>query len=188
MRTSVFVGTSLDGFIARPNGAFDFLFVAESEPHGYEDFIATVDAIVMGRNTYETVLPFPKWPYGEKPVYVLSTKSVLPAPMGAVVEHINAAPTEVLSRLAARGFEHVYVDGGVTIQRFLRAGLIDRLIITRVPVLIGTGIPLFGPLDGDIPVKHVATRQAAGGAVQSEYVIEAIASNGLSNQKNIAAT
>lgn len=151
MRTSAFVGTSLDGFIARSNGAFDFLSAAEGEPHGYNEFIATVDAIVMGRNTYDTVLPFPVWPYGEKPVFVLSTRRLLTAPSGAVVEHMDATPNEVLSRLAARGFEHVYVDGGVTIQSFLRAGLIHRLIITRVPVLIGSGIPLFGPVDADIP-------------------------------------
>ena len=144
MRTSVFVGVSLDGFIARSNGAFDFLSGAEGEPHGYDEFFATVDAIVMGRNTYETVLPFPKWPYGEKPVFVLSTRPLPPAPDGAVVEHMEAAPTEVLSRLAARGLDHIYVDGGITIQRFLRAGVIHRLTITRVPVLIGTGIPLFG--------------------------------------------
>ncbi|MEO8033027.1 MAG: dihydrofolate reductase family protein [Acidobacteriota bacterium] len=171
MRTSVFVGTSLDGFIARSNGAFDFLSAAEGEPHGFHEFMATVDAIVMGRNTYETVLPFSVWPYGEKPVFVLSTRPLLRALGGVVVEHMDATPSEVLSRLAARGFEHVYVDGGVTIQSFLRAGLIDRLIVTRVPVLIGSGIPLFGPVDADIPVQHVATSHLASGAVQSEYTI-----------------
>jgi len=172
----VFVGISLDGFIARSNGAFDFLSGAEGEPHGYDEFFATVDAIVMGRNTYETVLPFPKWPYGEKPVFVLSTRPLPPAPDGAVVEHMEAAPAEVLSRLAARGLDHIYVDGGITIQRFLRAGLIHRLTITRVPVLIGTGIPLFGPVDADIHVGHIATRHLAGGAVQSEYAIDLLRS------------
>jgi dihydrofolate reductase len=171
MRTSVFVGTSVDGFIARPNGAFDFLSAAEGEPHGYEEFIATVDAIVMGRNTYDTVLPFPKWPYREKPVFVLSSRALPPAPDGAVVERMSGEPANILSALSARGFEHIYVDGGVTIQRFFRAGLIARLVITRVPVLIGTGIPLFGAVDADILLTHIATRNLASGAVQSEYAI-----------------
>ena len=82
-------------------------------------------------------------------------------------------PTDIASRLGARGIRHVYVDGGITIQRFLKAGLIQRLIITRVPVLIGTGIPLFGALQHDIVPTHVATRHYASGLVQSEYVIAA---------------
>jgi dihydrofolate reductase len=171
MKTSVFVGASLDGFIARPNGAFDFLFTSGAErDNGYDEFFATVDALVIGRNTYDIVLPFPTWPYGPKPVFVLSTRPIAAAPGGSSVERMSGTPADILSRLAARGFQHVYVDGGVTIQRFLRAGLIQRLVITRVPVLIGAGIPLFGPVDADIPLKHVATRQLSGGAVQSEYL------------------
>lgn len=170
MYTSVFVGTSLDGFIARTNGDLDFLEAGGGEPHGYDEFMATVDALVIGRKTYETVLSFGNWAYGKKPVFVLSTRPIAPAPRGAVVEQMSGAPADILSRLAARGIQHVYVDGGVTIQGFLRAGLITRLIITRVPVLIGTGISLFGALDRDIGLRHVATRQYPGGLVQSEYV------------------
>lgn len=144
MRASVFVGTSLDGFIARVNGDLDFLPPGGGEPHGYVEFMATVDALVIGRNTYETVLSFDTWPYGEKPVFVLSTQEIAPAPLGAVVERTSGEPAEILSQLAERGIEHVYVDGGITIQQFLRAGLVQRLTITRVPVLIGTGIPFFG--------------------------------------------
>ena len=171
MRASVFVGTSLDGYIARLNGEFDFLPPGGGEPHGYEEFIATVDALVLGRNTYETVLSLDSWPYGGKPVFVLSTKEIAPAPLSAVVEKISGEPAEILSALAARGIEHVYIDGGITIQRFLRAGLIQRLTITRVPVLIGSGIPLFGEVERDIVLKHIATREYASGLVQSEYVI-----------------
>lgn len=124
---SVFVGTSLDGFLARVDGAFDFLHGdGGGGPHGYEEFFATVDALVMGRNTFDIVRGFDQWPYGPK---------------------------------------------GITIQRFLAAGLIDRIIVTRVPVLIGTGIPLFGPLPRDVRLRHVATRDFAGGAVQSEYEV-----------------
>ena len=175
MKTSVFVGTSLDGFIARANGAFDFLHApgGDAEPHGYEEFFATVDALVMGRKTFETVLTFEKWPYGQKPVFVLSTRALAPTPAGAVVERMSGPPADILSDLAARGFKHLYVDGGLTIQQFLLAGVIDRLIIARVPVLIGTGIPLFGPLQRDIILKHVATRVYASGLVQSEYRVAA---------------
>ena len=173
MRVSVFVGTSLDGFIARANGDFDFLFPSGNEPHGYDEFIATVDALVMGRNTYEKVLTFSDWPYGEKPVFVLSTRPLLPVPAGAIVERMTGTASEILSQLGTRGVRHVYVDGGITIQGFLEAGLIQRLIITRVPVLIGDGIPLFGVIPHDIMLSHIGTRQYASGLVQSEYVVVA---------------
>jgi dihydrofolate reductase len=172
MRASVFVGTSLDGFIARANGEFDFLDEGGGEPHGYDEFMATVDALVIGRKTFETVLAFEQWPYGKKPVVVLSTRPLPPAPPEAVVEHMSGEPAEIWAQLTARGLQHIYVDGGITIQRFFRAGLIQRLIVTRVPVLIGQGIPLFGALPHDVILRHVATRQYAGGLVQSEYAID----------------
>jgi len=165
----VFVGTSVDGFIARLNGDLDFLPPGGGEPHGYDEFMASVDALVIGRNTFETVLAFEEWPYGPKPVFVLSTRPLPHAPKGAVVDHMSGEPAEILKQLEARGIRHVYVDGGITVQRFLQAGLIQRLIITRVPVLIGGGIPLFGALPRDVVLRHVATRHYASGLVQSEY-------------------
>ena len=173
MKASVFVGTSIDGFIARANGDLDFLPPGGGEPHGYDEFMATVDALVIGRKTFETVLNFDTWPYGKKPVFVLSTRPLAPVPPGAMAERLSGAPAEIVSQLAARGVRHVYVDGGITIQRFLQAGLIQHLIITRVPVLIGAGIPLFGALQRDIVLRHVGTRQYASGLVQSEYVVAA---------------
>jgi dihydrofolate reductase len=173
VKASVFVGTSLDGFIARANSDFDFLFPSGNEPHGYDEFMSTVDALVIGRNTFEKVLTLSTWPYGQKPVFVLSTHALLTAPAGVVVERMSGSPAEIVSQLGARGVEHIYVDGGVTIQRFLEAGLIQRLTITRVPVLIGAGIPLFGALQSDIVLSHIATRQYASGLVQSEYVVVA---------------
>ncbi|HYR43212.1 MAG TPA: dihydrofolate reductase family protein, partial [Terriglobia bacterium] len=155
VKASVFIGTSLDGFIARLNGDLDFLPPGGGEPHGYDEFIATVDALVIGRKTFETVLTFDRWPYGEKPVFVLSTRPLARAPLGAVVERMSGDPQEIVSQLDARGIRHVYVDGGITVQRFLQAGLIQRLIITRVPVLIGEGIPLFGVTQRDIVLRHV---------------------------------
>lgn len=171
IRTSVFVGISLDGFLARKNDALDWLEGGDGEPHGFEEFFATVDALLIGRRTYNVVLGFDAWPYGETPVFVLSSKPLAPAPADVHVERIEGDPPAVLAQLEARGFGHVYVDGGVTIQGFLRAGLIDRLTVSTLPVLIGTGIPLFGPTGRDIRLRHVATRTFKGGLVQSEYEI-----------------
>jgi dihydrofolate reductase len=173
MRASVFVGTSLDGFLARPNGDFDFLFPSGNEPHGYEEFMATVDALVIGRKTFEVVNRMAEWPYGHKPVIVLSSRPLAHVPPGIAIERMSGAPHEVTERLAARGLKHIYVDGGITVQRFLGSGLIDRLIITRVPVVIGAGIPLFGSTDRDIFLEHIATRTFATGLVQSEYAVVA---------------
>jgi dihydrofolate reductase len=171
MKASVFVGTSLDGFIARVDGAFDFLPSGGGEPHGYDEFMATVDALVIGRNTYETVLALGTWPYGAKPTFVLSTRKLAPAPVGAAVQRMSGSPVEIVSQLVNLGIQHAYVDGGITIQRFLQAGLIQRITITRVPVLVGTGIPLFGAIPHDIALNHIATHQYASGLVKSEYEI-----------------
>jgi dihydrofolate reductase len=172
MKVSVFVGTSVDGFIARPNGDLDFLPPGGGEPHGYDEFIATVDTIVIGRKTFEIVLAFPAWPYGKKRVVVLSSGPFdLSAVQDDVVEQMAGPPADIVARLAATGAQHLYVDGGITVQRFLSAGLVQRLVVTRVPVLIGEGIPLFGPVPRDIRLRHVATRQYAGGLVQSEYEV-----------------
>ena len=169
MKTSVFCGISVDGFLARLDGTLDFLEHGGQEPHGYTEFISTIDVLVWGRNTYEIVLGFGgDWPF-KKPVIVLSSGDIKPAPEGAAVEHMSGEPAEIFAALEARGFQHAYVDGGITIQSFLAAGLIERMIITRVPVLIGEGIPLFGPPAKDILLEHVATRTYKTGLVQTEY-------------------
>jgi dihydrofolate reductase len=172
MKASVFIGTSLDGFIARPNGTFDFLPEGGGEPHGYNEFIASVDAIVIGRNTFETVLTMTPWPYGDKRVVVLSGKALdFSGVVGGRVEQMSGSPEEIVAKLAATGATHAYIDGGITIQRFLRAGLIRHLIITRVPVLIGEGIPLFGTVPHDIRLRHINTKQYPSGLVSSEYEV-----------------
>jgi dihydrofolate reductase len=172
MMISVFVGTSLDGFLARPNGELDFLPTGGGEPHGYDEFIATVDTIVIGRKTFETVLTLGPWPYGKRRVVVLSSRPVdLSAATAGKAEQMAGDPAQITAQLAARGARHVYVDGGITIQGFLRAGLVQRLVITRVPVLIGEGIPLFGALPHDIQLRHLQTRQYSSGLVSSEYEV-----------------
>lgn len=171
MKACVFIATSLDGFIARPDGSFDFL-PDEPEEHGFTAFFASVQALVVGRNTYETMLGFgDHWFYGTKPVFVLSSRPIRPAPAGAVVEHLKGEPKDIAAQIDARGIELVYLDGGVTIQRFLEAGLVDRMTITRVPVLIGSGIPLFGPLTRDIRLRHLDTQFYPSGLVTSQYEV-----------------
>lgn len=172
---AVFVGVSLDGFIARPNGDLDWLMGeggGDSTEYGYNEFIAGIDTIVMGRRTFEKVLTFDKWYYGNKHVAVLSNHPLdlsLVRDHGGIVELMGGSPAEIVSKLAVSGARRLYIDGGITIQQFLRAGLIHRLIISRLPVLIGEGIPLFGALPHDIRLNHIATRTYPGGMVQSEY-------------------
>ena len=174
MPASVFVGVSVDGFLARPNGELDFLPPDGGEPHGYTEFMAGIDALVIGRGTFETVLGFGEWPYGKTRVVVLSSRQLdFSKVKDGAVEQMAGQPADIVSKLAARGIHNLYVDGGITIQRFLRAGQIQRLIVTRVPVLIGQGIPLFGSLPKDIRLQHVMTRHYPSGLVQTEYQIPA---------------
>src|SRR5262245_41502258 len=176
MKLSVFCGTSVDGFLARVDDTFDFLLEGEQEPHGFKEFLASVDVVVMGRRTFEVVRKLGHLElYGGKPMMVLSSGALdLSSGKDAGVEQMSGEPAELVKRLEARGFQHAYVDGGLTIQRFLAAGCIDRLVITRVPVLIGAGIPLFGAVPRDIPLRHVRTSAFPGGMVQSEYEVGSV--------------
>lgn len=171
MQISVFIGTSVDGFIARRNGTYDFLDEGGGEPHGYTEFIATVDTLLIGRGTLEVVLAFEEWPYDNKRVVALSSKPLDLSGARGKVEQMSGEPADIAAKLAASGAKHVYVDGGVTIQRFLRAGLVNRITITRVPVLIGEGLPLFGTLTRDVKLRHVATQAYGSGLVKSEYEV-----------------
>lgn len=180
MSGHVFIATSLDGFIARPDGDIDWLPAIESgEDYGYHAFMAGIDAIVMGRASFEKVLSFGEWPYGETPVVVLSSRQLeLPARLAGMVHAMRGEPREIEAQCATRGWNELYVDGGATIQRFLTAGCITRLIITRIPVLIGEGLPLFGPAGHDIPLAHVRTQSYGNGLVQSEYRVTPDSSRG----------
>jgi dihydrofolate reductase len=174
IKASVYIATSLDGFIARTNGDLDWLAsegdTQSNEDYGYQAFIDTVDVIVMGRNTFEKVLTFDQWPYSAQKVVVLSSRSPqVPMHLSESVELLNLSPRGVIEHLEAQGATHLYIDGGQTIQRFLNDDLITDLILTRIPILIGSGIPLFGPLKHDIRLAHIETRQFANGYVQSRY-------------------
>ena len=172
---SVFIATSLDGFIARGNGDIDWLPTgadSAAEDYGYAEFMKHIDAIVMGRMTYEKVRTFGQWPYGKTPVVVLATRKVdIPKELAKSVTTMSGNVEAIVNHLASRELTRLYVDGGATIQKFLNAGAIQRLIITRIPVLIGQGIPLFGYLEKDVLLRHIMTRDYPSGLVQSEYEV-----------------
>ena len=175
---SVFIATSLDGYIAREDGGIDWLnnankVVPEGEDCGFFTFMDSVDAIAMGRNTFENVLSFGQWPYGDKPVIVLSSRRIeIPVNLPKTVSWSSESPRELMDRLANEGTKRVYVDGGVTIQRFLEEGLIKDITITRIPVILGSGIPLFSNAAKNISLNHVETKVYEFGFVQSTYVVE----------------
>jgi dihydrofolate reductase len=178
MKTSVYVGASLDGFIARRDGSIDWLNEAQSlvpkgEDCGYQAFMDSVDALIMGRKTFEQVLTFGPWHYGNTPVVVLSHNPVtIPSHLPDTVSHASESPRALLERLSGQGIKHVYVDGGSTIQGFLAESLIDEITITRIPIVIGDGISLFAPMEKDIRLTHLNTTTYDFGFVQSTYSIK----------------
>jgi len=172
MNCSVFIASSLDGFIARTDGSIDWLPTGGTGDYGYSDFMAAVDCVIMGRATFEKVLSFGDWPFAQKPVVVLSkTGTAIPARLASTVRRLSAPPRDVVQTLTREGLNSFYIDGGRTIQGFLAAGLITRLIVTRVPILLGAGLPLFGHLTHDQKLLHIKTTPFADGLVQSEYAV-----------------
>ncbi|CAI0887775.1 dihydrofolate reductase family protein [Serratia grimesii] len=171
----VFIATSLDGFIARQDGSIDWLLQRDTsaEDHGFNAFIADKDMILMGRGTYEKVLTFDSWPY-DLPVLVLSKQLAnepVPLALEGKVRFSNLTPKHALEQLATQNVHHAYVDGGQLIQSFLREGLVSDMMITKVPVLLGSGRPLFGSLQHDIDLKLLSSRSFPSGLVQSHYQI-----------------
>ena len=173
---SVFLGMSVDGFIARLDGDIGWLTggaEADGPPDdgaggdfGFGDFVSGIDALIMGRSTYDFIKSFAEWPYQGKPVHVLST-TLTPGADPRITVHRSF--DEAVAALTAAGYRRVYVDGGRTVHTFLRAGLIADLTLSRVPVLIGTGHTPFGELSADVLLEHVRTQTYPGGMVQSSY-------------------
>lgn len=176
IKCSVFIATSVDGFIAREDGTIDWLMKAnelapEGEDGGYRDFIRGVDAIIMGRHSFDMVKTFKPWPYA-LPVIVLTRQKLdIPDALKDKVECSSEDPAALKNRLAAQGMKQLYIDGGITIQRFLNAGCLDELIITLIPILLGKGRRLFGELNQDIPLHLINSRILGGGFTQIHYQI-----------------
>lgn len=177
-KVSVFIATSLDGFIARKDGRIDWLdranaTVPPGEDCGYKAFFDSIDTLVMGRKTFETALTFEPWPYGDKRVVVLSTQLKEIAPqLSKTVSVVSSSPTKILETLSREGARHIYLDGGRTIQSFLAENLVDEITITTIPVLLGEGISLFGKVMNDISLTHVKTHAYVNGFVQSTYRVQ----------------
>ncbi len=174
LRASAFIATSLDGYIAREDGSLDWLIGAthSADDHGYTAFMATIDTLIMGRSTFEKVLIFGEWPYTAKRVVVLSstlTRETIPQALQEAVEVHSGPIPALMDFLQGSGARSLYLDGGKVIQGFLRLGLLNEITITRIPVLIGSGIPLFGELERDIRLQHLKTTAYESGFVQSTY-------------------
>ena len=173
MSNIVYIATSLDGYIADKNDGLDWL---ESVPNpdnldlGWADFMDRIDAMVMGRNTFEKVCSFDcDWPYS-KPVFVLSNSLVsLPEEYKGKAELIKGSLSEVLGNIHQKGHTQLYIDGGITIQNFLKEDLIDEMIITIIPILLGGGVPLFGELPEQMAFEHVKTEVMLNALVQNHY-------------------
>jgi dihydrofolate reductase len=168
----VFIATSIDGFIARADGGLDWLQDANAagEDHGYDAFIASIDGIFMGRETFKVSLGFDPWPY-DKPLILLSNRLQRGDLPGHLADQVSIARSvsEARAESECRGWRRAYVDGGATIRSFLREGAVQDMVITRIPVLLGEGLPLFGPLQSDIVLQHQETRSFPSGLVQSRY-------------------
>ena len=172
MRVMVYIAVSVDGFIAGPDGDISWLhntaYTIAGEDFGYAKFMSEIDCLIMGRGTYEKVLEFAEWPFADKRVIVLSStlrrlKAELPAELS------SEDPQSLFNRLKAEGVRRCYVDGGKTIQNFLRSGLVTDMTLTKIPVLLGGGLPLFGENPTLIPLVHESTQAFANGFVQTRY-------------------
>lgn len=173
VKCTVYIATSLDGFIAKPDGDVNWLhdpgYTIEGEDFGYNTFMESIDALIMGRLTFEKVLSFGEWPY-KKPVIVLSKKRrVIPAHLMGKVQFMDGEPHEILEKASGQGFNHLYIDGGKTIQQFLNAELINKLVITIIPVLLGEGIPLFGKLKSDLKLELLSSSEFENGFTKLTY-------------------
>ena len=179
MKCSAYVAMSVDGYIAGPDGDLDWLHRAEYAVEnlqglGFKEFVASVDVIVMGRHTFQKVLSITStWPYDGTPVVVLSTSKIeLAENLKGKVSVMAGSPEEIVAQLESEGKNHLYIDGGVTIQQFLNAGLINEITITCIPIILGGGISLFGPSGIEVPLRLIESAQSDNGFVQLRYGVD----------------
>jgi len=178
VKCSVYIATSADGFIAKPDGDIEWLHrpeytVDNLEGMSYDEFIATVDGLVMGRHTFEKVLSFGVWPYEGTTVIVLSGSGMeIPDHLAGKARVLSGTPGDIVAQLGEEGYTHLYIDGGNTVQQFLRAGLIDEMTITCIPILLGDGISLFGAIGKEVPLRLIESSSSDNGFVQVRYAID----------------
>ena len=175
MANTVYIATSLDGYIAREDGTIDWLMELpnpNNSDYGFSVFLERIDGIIMGRKSFETVLGFKEWPYTKPvPVFVLSNSlNELPGKLPVKVEIVNGELKRIIELLKDKGIDDLYIDGGKTIQSFLKQDLIDEMIITRIPILLGSGIPLFDKNNLEIKFEHVGTEVYNNMLVRSKYL------------------
>lgn len=184
MQCSVFIATSVDGYIATKQGGIEWLETAgdksvdlgERADMGFNNFIHSVDCMVMGRGCMDTIASFnltdEQWPYGELPIYVLTkSKTEVPESLIGRVTLFAGEIDELMDLLNEKGLKHVYVDGGALITSFLNEQLINNMIITQAPILLGSGIPLFGYIKQPLTLSHVKAEVFANGFVQNKYQV-----------------
>lgn len=175
MKGSVYIALTVDGFIATPDGGVDFLTPFQEsadDDMGFTDFMNEIDVIVMGRKSFEKVISFgPEvWPYGDTLVVVWTRGGVeIPEVRKDTVTYSSLKPSKLMKELAQKGYKHAYIDGGTTIRQFLKAEQIQEMILTRVPILLGKGISLFGDSDQQATLTHVKTKSYKNGLVMSRY-------------------
>jgi dihydrofolate reductase len=175
MHNTVYIATSIDGYIAREDGSMDWLMKLPNptnSDYGFSVFLNSIDGIIMGRKSFEAVLEFKEWPYSVPvPVFVLSNSlDAVPGKPPVKVEIIRGDLKKILESLTDKGFHHLYIDGGKTIQGFLKEDLIDEMIVTRIPVLLGSGIPLFGKNGLELQFEHAGTEVLNNMLVRSKYL------------------
>ncbi|MBC8045815.1 MAG: dihydrofolate reductase [Fimbriimonadaceae bacterium] len=175
MSNIVYIATSLDGYIAREDGSIDWLMEIpnpDNSDYGFSIFLERIDGIVMGRNTFETVLGFNEWPYPKsKPIFVLSNSlNVVPGNLSAKVEIVKGELKSIIESLKHKGMNDLYIDGGKTIQSFLKEDLIDEITITKIPILLGSGIPLFSKNNLELKFEHAETVVHNNILVKSKYL------------------
>ncbi len=172
-RNSVYIATSLDGYIADKNGGIDWLYSVPNPNKsdlGFNKFNEQIDAMVMGRNTFETVCGFDfDWPY-KIPVFVLSNSlKEVPKDYQDKAYLVKGSMQEVTEQINKKGYSSLYIDGGATVQSFLKEDLIDDLIITTIPVILGEGIPLFTVLNQKLDFELITSEVYINQLVQSHY-------------------
>lgn len=168
IRLSVFIASSIDGYIAAPDGGLAWLEGAArpDEDYGYDRFLASVDGLAMGRGTYDHIAHLDPLPFGDRPVFVFTHR---PAAARGGVTFWDRSPREAARAWSGLGLTRVYVDGGGLISAFLAEDLIDDMVLMTAPVVLGQGRPLFHPFARTFQLKLDGVQTWPSGFVSRSY-------------------